>query len=142
MCIRDSYSAEELSRKDDLNLPFVLDERLVGSWRAHSFCKTKEAFDPEHRTCNPYWSEVTFFPNGSCTSIYREGEISGDDKQTWTKGYLLRKFNHCACAYEIRTIGGIDYLIIEWKSGDYRWGGFDTDYYVFTRNNSCEKPGL
>lgn len=25
------YSAEELSRKDDLNLPFVPDERLVGS---------------------------------------------------------------------------------------------------------------
>ena len=131
------YSAEELSRKDDLNLPFVPDKRLVGSWRAHSFCKTKEAFYPEHRTCNPYWSEVTFFPNGSCTSIYREGEISGDDKQTWTKGYLLRKFNHCACAYEIRTIGGIDYLIIEWKSGDYRWGGFDTDYYVFTRSENC-----
>ena len=28
---------------------------------------------------------------------------------------------------------GKDFLIIEWKSGDYRWGDFPTDYYVFVR---------
>ncbi len=26
-----------------------------------------------------------------------------------------------------------EYLFIEWKSGDYRWGGFDSDYYIFKR---------
>ena len=59
--------------------------------------------------------------------------IEGDDRQTWTKRYLLRKFNDSACEYEIRTVDGVDYLIVEWKSGDYRWGGFDTNYYVFVR---------
>ncbi len=53
--------------------------------------------------------------------------------QTWTKGYVLRKFNSTACAYEIRREDGRDFLIIEWKSGDYRYGGFDTNYYVFVR---------
>ena len=53
--------------------------------------------------------------------------------QVWTKGYVLRKWNSSACAYEIRTVDGKDFLIIEWKSGDYRWGGFPTDYYVFVR---------
>ena len=28
---------------------------------------------------------------------------------------------------------GEEYLFIEWKSGDYRWGGYETDYYVFVR---------
>ena len=28
---------------------------------------------------------------------------------------------------------GREYLIMEWKSGDYRWGGYDTDYYVFLK---------
>lgn len=53
--------------------------------------------------------------------------------QTWTKGFVLRKWNRSACAYEIVTENGKDYLIMEWKSGDYSWGGFDTDYYVLMR---------
>ena len=53
--------------------------------------------------------------------------------QEWTNGYVLRKWNKTACAYEIKNIGGADYLFIEWKSGDYRWGGFETDYYVFEK---------
>ena len=53
--------------------------------------------------------------------------------QTWTKGFILRKWNRSACAYELRELAGITYLFLEWKSGDYRWGGFDTDYYVLER---------
>ena len=33
----------------------------------------------------------------------------------------------------IKVFGGKEYLIIEWKSGDYRFGGRDTDYYVMAR---------
>ena len=53
--------------------------------------------------------------------------------QSWTKGYVLRKYNQTACAYEIVHENGKDYMIIEWKSGDWRFGGFDTDYYVFEK---------
>jgi hypothetical protein len=53
--------------------------------------------------------------------------------QSWTKGYVLHKWNHTACAYEIRTIGSRDYLFMEWKSGDYIYGGMEPKYYVFTR---------
>ena len=53
--------------------------------------------------------------------------------QSWTKGYVLRKYNQTACAYEIVHENGSDYMIIEWKSGDWRFGGFDTDYYVFEK---------
>ncbi|MBQ6787425.1 MAG: hypothetical protein IJO85_06860 [Lachnospiraceae bacterium] len=59
--------------------------------------------------------------------------VFNETEKGWTKGFVLRKWNSCACAYEIRTVDDRDYLIIEWKSGDYRWGGFDTDYYVFVR---------
>ncbi len=48
---------------------------------------------------------------------------------------MLKHYNHTACAYEIVTVGDMDYMIIEWKSGDYLWGGYDTDYYVFIRDN-------
>ena len=96
-----------------------------------------ELFDPTAApVSNLFWKKVRFLPNGSCTLVYGEETISGNQEVGWTKGTLLRRFNHCACAYELRTIADKEYLFIEWKSGDYRWGGFDTDYYVFIRSNA------
>ena len=130
------YRADELSRKDNIDLPFVNDPNIIGKWEAVDFIKHKEAFDPCVVNIRPlFWSDVEFKENGSVTSHYDWGkdEINGDNQQVWTKGFLIRKWNHSACAYEIINCVGKDYMIIEWKSGDYRYGGLDTDYYVFMR---------
>lgn len=131
-----SYSANEIARKDKIDLPFVNDEQVIGKWKSFSFCKRKENFDPSKQLMEKwFWSDVEFKPNGEVVSYYDWGNdvIYGRDKQEWTKGFLLRKWNNSACAYEFKIIDGKEYLFIEWKSGDYRWGGFDTDYYVFVR---------
>ena len=130
------YNAQELSRKDDIDLSFVPDDAILGEWTACGFCQNKELFDPTAPAANLFWSKVCFLPNGSCTLVYENETISGDQQVSWTKGVLLRHFNHCACAYELRRIQDTEYLFIEWKSGDWRWGGFDTDYYVFTRSQN------
>lgn len=129
------YTAEEIARKDNIDMPFVNDKKVLGKWKAVGFIESKEDFSPDTLDCGfePYFKEIEFLTGGSCTSVYRDETISGDGKQVWTKGYVLRKWNSSACAYEIRKAGCTEYLIIEWKSGDYRWGGFDTDYYVFIR---------
>ncbi len=128
------YTAGELAIKDNINMPFVEDEKVLGKWKVFDFINTKEEFSPEGSGEPPiFFKCIEFFPGGSCNSLYGEELITGDEKQVWTKGYLLRKWNHCACAYEIRTVEDREYLILEWKSGDYRWGGFPTDYYVFVR---------
>lgn len=130
------YCADEISKKDNVELPFVNDAKIIGKWEAVDFIKHREAFAPYNVSDKAlFWSDVEFKENGSVTSHYDWGkdEISGDDQQVWTKGFLLRKWNHSACAYEIINCVGKDYMIIEWKSGDYRYGGFDTDYYVFRR---------
>lgn len=128
------YSARELARKDDIDKPFAPDERVLSKWNAFDFTADKENWLPENKTEMPlYFESVEFLSGGSCVSVYGGEIISGDDMQVWTNGYILRKWNSTACAYEIREIGGTEYLIIEWKSGDYRWGGFDTNYYVFVR---------
>lgn len=129
------YRAAEISRKDNIDIPFVNDDRIVGKWEAVSFVQHKEEFEPEVIRENfvPYFKEIEFLPQGECVSVYGEEIISGRAKQEWTKGYLLRKWNSTACAYEIKNIDGMEYLFIEWKSGDYRWGGYETDYYVFQR---------
>lgn len=130
-----AYTRREIARKDHIDMPFVDDPDVIDKWKTWGFCETKEDFstEPEPEE-NQYWKSVEFFPGGSCTSVFEDDVIEGDDKQTWTKHFLLRKYNDSACKYEIRTVDGTDYLLIEWKSGDYRWGGFDTNYYIFVRD--------
>lgn len=130
------YTAREVAREDDTDLPFEDDPRVLGDWKAFDFIRSWEKFDPAVKHLPQdrlMYKHMHFGEEGVFTSVYQDETISGKDKQGWTKGYVLKYYNHTACAYEIVTVDGRDYMIIEWKSGDYRWGGYDTDYYVFVR---------
>lgn len=130
----NKYSAKSIARKDDINKQFINDEQILGKWKAHSFLCNKDELSQEREPiADLYFKELEFFPEGNCRCIYADAVFEGEDTVVWTKNYLLRKWNWSACEYEIRNIDGEDYMIIEWKSGDYRYGGYDTNYYVFTR---------
>lgn len=130
-----AYSSRDLARKDDIDMPFIDDREVLGRWKAVSFCRSKEDFDPAKREDDDrlYFKSIEFLENGACISVYADDVIQGTDMQVWTKGYVLRKYNENACGYEIRHEADGVYLLMEWKSGDYRWGGFDTDYYAFVK---------
>ncbi len=129
------YSAEGIARKDDINKMFINDEHVIGRWKAHSFLCNKDEFLQEEEPIDDlYFKELEFFHDGNCRCVYADAIFEGEETVTWTKNYLLRKWNWSACEYEIRTVNGKDYMIIEWKSGDYRYGGYDTNYYVFIRS--------
>lgn len=139
------YTKDQITRKDDINKPFIPDDRLIGKWKA--FCyfdpidTAKKDFVPYENpikgewnyTIDFYFKEIEFGENGHVTAVYGDEVISGDEKHTWTRGYWLRKWNSTACAYEIKQFDGREYLIIEWKSGDYRFGGRESSYYVMVR---------
>ena len=139
------YTKEQIARKDDINKLFINDERVIGKWKAFCYFDPvelkKEDFVPFENPPadawnyldDPYFKEIEFAEGGHCTAVYADEIITGDDKHTWTRGYWLRKWNSNACAYEIKVFGGKEYLIIEWKSGDYRFGGRQSSYYVMTR---------
>ncbi|MHB1153718.1 MAG: MerR family transcriptional regulator [Eubacteriales bacterium] len=130
------YTKQDIAREDNIDLPFIDDKRILGKWKTVSYIRSKEDFDSE-KSDEPDWlyfKNIEFLENGQCISLYGNETIAGDDMQTWTKGFVLRKWNSTACAYEIHEVVGVEYLIMEWKCGDYRWGGFDTDYYVFVRD--------
>lgn len=128
------YTKDEIARKDNTDLPFVIDEQVLGHWVAFSFLRCREDFDPNEPSQSQrlFFKEITFFENGSCTGVYGSENVKSS-VQTWTKGYVLNKFDKTACAYEIERSGEKEYLIIEWKSGDYVYGNYDPNYYVFIR---------
>lgn len=137
------YTAQEIAKKDDINKPFVADEQVIGTWKAFAYIdetdnRVREFLkDPYGQEAWSYeklfFKEIIFEQGGHCTQVYGEEILTGDEQQTWTKGFVLRKWNSTACAYQIHEIAGREYLIIEWKSGDYRWGGRPTSYYAFIR---------
>lgn len=131
------YSVDEIAIKDNINMPFVEDVTVIGKWRACGYCVNPEMFEPKDG-CNDcyFFSNVEFMLGGSVTSRYYYGDrlIEGDEMQVWTKGYILCNFNSTACAYLIREINGEEYLFIQWKSGDYVYGGLEPEYYVFKRD--------
>lgn len=130
----NKYSAESIARKDDIDKPFINDEQIIGKWKAHSFLCNKTEFSQEEESIEDlYFKEIEFFPKGYCKCVYADAVFEGEDTVVWTKNYLIRKWNWSACEYEIKTVNGKDYMIIEWKSGDWRYGGYDTNYYVFIR---------
>ena len=138
------YTKEQIAKKDDINKPFIPDDSVIGKWKA--FCcfdpieLAKKDFIPYENPPKGAWNytidffkEIEFIKNGHVTAIFGDEIISGDDKHTWTKGYWLCKWDKSACAYEIKKFHGKEYLIIEWKSGDYCFGGRETSYYVMVR---------
>lgn len=129
-----SYTADMLARKDRIDLPFAEDSDVIGRWSAVDFVSSPDAFDPTAPVRQKlFFTNVTFYEGGIVESVYGDRTVRGDDMQTWTRGYILRKWNSTACAYCLRMIDGTAYLFIEWKSGDYIWGGQAPKYYVFVR---------
>lgn len=133
----NQYTRWEVAREDNTDMPFVDDPQVLGDWEVFDFIRSREEFDPDGNHLPKdrlMYKHMHFGEGGAFTSVYMQETISGKEKQGWTKGYVLKFYNHTACAYEILAVGGRDYMIIEWKSGDYRWGGYDTDYYVFVKS--------
>lgn len=136
-CDNVHYTENDIAKKDNIDMPFVTDENILGKWKAVGFVKHKEDFSPQkpERGFDLFFKEIEFLPMGDCISLYGDKTVKGRDMQEWTKGYVLRKWNSTACAYEIKEIDGTKYMFMEWKSGDYRLGGLDAKYYVFVRDN-------
>lgn len=123
------YQKELLGNHDVIDLPFVYDDEVIGKWYSVNFVDKMEDFSPNHRIEDLYLKEIEFYTDGSIVQRYMDEEW--DDK--WTKGFLLNLHRTTAAAYEIRYIEGIPYLFLEWKMGNYIYGGMKPSYYIFTR---------
>lgn len=131
-----SYSREDIARCDDLALPFVNDERVIGKWTSVDFVRSIDEFSPSCPSGHfeLFYRSAEFFENGRMKSTYSNGDIiESPSAQEWTWGIVKCKWTGTACSYEIRELDGELYMFLEWKSGDWIFGGMDCSYYVFKK---------
>lgn len=123
------YSRQEIGRHDNTNLAFVPDDKAVGVWQSVAFVGTPEEFagvKAEH----PLWlRSVKFSADGVAVRNY-DGE---EWQERWTKGALIDEYRGTVSRYFFAERNGEEYLFMEWKTGNYVYGGMEPTYYVFKR---------
>lgn len=127
-----AFTPEEISLRDKVDLPFVADRHVTGPWRVYDFLQKKEDFQPGKQVTPAgqlFFTRISFSEEGNAVMETQSHTAA----LSWTKGFLLNKRQHLAPAYEITQAEGREYLFIEWKSGDYMYGGGRVSWYVFVR---------
>ena len=123
-------SRENIRLTDRVDYPFVPDERVLGVWRVRDFVRERADFDPDKQNSTElFMQKLEFCSDSRC--IYTSKNNS--HARRWTKGLTLSDASRTACAYELVTLGGREYLFVEWKSGDYSFGGGRVYWYIFER---------
>lgn len=125
-------SKEEIRRCDNVDYPFINDDNVLGVWKVRDFYINIDDFDHKKQNWpeNDFYVQQLEFKNDG-TFVQSTKEHS--NQLTWTKGLLLYTKEKVACAYEIKVFDGIEYLIVQWKTGDYNFGGGRIYWYVYTR---------
>ena len=123
------FHINEIGQRDNINLPFIADDRVSGRWKSICFVNNADDFDPNNSDNELWLKETNFYPNGRVVRIY--SDESWEDK--WTKGFVLDCKKSTASQYTFKSIDNIEYLFVEWKMGNYVYGGAKPGYYVFTR---------
>ncbi|MBR1987819.1 MAG: hypothetical protein IKA36_02145 [Clostridia bacterium] len=126
------YTPNEIKITDDTNIPFVYDEAVVGFWEVVDYVNKKSQFDPNCRYTNNdlFMKNYAFSPDGKLIATF-----DGDRTNilSWSKGCVINNIIKTVSEYEIKKINNKDYMIVEWKSGDYTYGGKVYGYYVLKR---------
>lgn len=129
------YNPEDIRIKDNIDLEFKEDKNIIGFWKSIDCIFNKNNFNPEIKQYpgELYLTDISVSPDAKVTINFSDGEIK---KSSYTKDYIYNLcYDDTACRYELKTVGDKEYMIIEWKSGDYVFGGFVVCYYVLEKMN-------
>jgi len=129
------FKISDFARQENINVPFVIDDKIIGVWKSVGFVKNISDFNPDKNYSEYLWlKEIEFNPNGYAARKYFDvAEVNFSDK--WSKGVLLDPKKLVVSHYSFKTINGILYMFMEWKMGNYVYGGEDPSYYVFIKDS-------
>lgn len=115
-----------------MDLPFEIDEKIIGKWKTIAYVDNIEDFPGKINPDQILWLEyVDFKRNGQVIRKYFKGKKWFD---RWTKGKLLDHEKSVVSKYFFKQVKGKEYMFLEWKMGNYIYGGALPTYYVFVKN--------
>ncbi len=120
---------------DNIDLPFVDDPAVLGTWEYVDFVKDISSFTPGSASWKDdlYLKEMVFLEDGAFSATTTKGPSYPGC--TWTKGFVLNPYCKTASAYVLEEINGTTYMFFEWKSGDYVVRHMMPYYYVLKKTS-------
>lgn len=126
------YVVTEIGTRDNIDLPFLMDENVLGLWKSIDFVQDMNDFAPNTSKSQVLLLKTICFNNDGIAIREYENETWHG---SWTKGKFIDPQKITASSYEIKLIDNKEYLFVEWKMGNYVYGGAKPNYYVFERFN-------
>ena len=137
------YTKKDIRIEDELPQVPADDEAVMGLWKVCDIVRGVESFDP-HNMCTfipyeaLYWRSAEFLAEGKIRNGFLNSSdgtvtIDKDEVWRWVSGYVICNPRVTASKYVIKTYEGVEYLFVQWKSGDYSYGGEQPFWYVFKR---------
>lgn len=156
-----TYTKNEIMRKDIIPDIPADDTRVYGKWLVCDLVRNIDEFSPEK--CGSvinyedlYWRSAEFLDGGSMKNEFKRDETveylpDGSVKNTfipdegegtvidpphvwrWVTGNVICNHRQTASIYKLKEIKGTEYLFVQWKNGDYSYGGEEPWWYVFRR---------
>ncbi len=137
------YSKKDIRIVDEIPQVPADDCAVMGLWKVCDLVRGVETFDP----CNMcsfipyealYWRSAEFLPEGKMRNGFLNAtdcsvNIDKDEVWCWVNGYVICNPSVTASKYVIEVHEGTEYLFVQWKSGDYSYGGEQPFWYVFKR---------
>ncbi len=127
------YSVDEIKHVDDVSYEFIHDENILGIWKTIGFTYSDNIEEKiKNKKDNLFLQRLIFCKNGKLIEDRINGTIL--NHLLWTKGKVVdNKYNMTSSKYEIVKIENIEYLIYEWKSGDYTFGKRKPAKYILIK---------
>lgn len=129
--------SEQVRRVDNIDLAFVTDENLIGTWAYADFVQHATDFLPgiQRWPGDRAIKRIRFHENGLIeTDMDSESLLLS--ALTWTNGFIISEPDKTCAGYEIREMDGETYLFLEWKSGDYVYRMAEPWIYVFKKEET------
>ena len=126
-----SYNPEDFITKDNIDLPFVMNKKMIGFWKSVCIVNKPEDSTPGLESKWKLWlKESAISPNGTALLSFENNDSS---TLKWTKDLILDDRNITASKCNIKVLNNEEYMFMEWKSGDYTYGGKIACYYVLKK---------
>lgn len=136
------YTRRDIRIQDPIPQAPADDSRVIGTWEVCDLLRSLEDFVPGQP--NPrfphdalFWRQAQFLEGGGMCNTFRsmgeEPYTDGPEVWRWVTGNVICNSMSTVSMYRFQQHGDTEYLFIQWKSGDYTFGGQEPYWYVFQR---------